>query len=302
MAINVSQAFKRTSIAPIDEAIALTKAQMLTVSDTLMPAYYFTICQDDGQIYLYDKTATADPTTGKFTLFEGGGGAEIYDTTDTLSDEINGTKTVVAADLPGVVFADLEIGSSIIKDAKGTLGIVTAINGTTDVTVTTATTSTPTKELTRAQYNALSDAVKNNGTIYFITDGNPLPAASTESYSTTEQVVGTWTDGRPIYQITRVFSNLTVPVSGQTLYAGVGALDTTMTLIGGEGWFKESTNNMLLLFGPVYNDAGNNVMWRSNIYQRPTDGAALFRIAQDMSSQTTYSISGAVTIRYLKSS
>lgn len=231
MAINVSQAFKRTSIAPIDETIALTKAQMLTVSDTLMPAYYFTICQDDGQIYLYDKTATADPTTGKFTLFEGGGGAEIYDTTDTLSDEINGTKTVVAADLPGVVFADLEIGSSIIKDAKGTLGIVTAINGTTDVTVTTATTSTPTKELTRAQYNALSDAVKNNGTIYFITDGNPLPAASTESYSTTEQVVGTWIDGKPLYQKTIVG---TTPAGGTetTKFVPIGArVDTGFSVV-----------------------------------------------------------------------
>ena len=72
MAINVSQAFKRTSANPIDESIALTKAEMLTVNDNLMPAYYFTICQDDGYIYLYDKTATASVTTGKFTKFEGG--------------------------------------------------------------------------------------------------------------------------------------------------------------------------------------------------------------------------------------
>ena len=74
MAINVSQAFHRTSANPVDESMALTKAQMLTVNDNLMPAYYFTICQDDGEIYLYDKTATASPTTGKFTKFEGGGG------------------------------------------------------------------------------------------------------------------------------------------------------------------------------------------------------------------------------------
>lgn len=74
MAINVSQAFHRTSANPVDESIALTKAQMLTVNDNLMPAYYFTICQDDGKIYLYDKSATASATTGKFKEFEGGGG------------------------------------------------------------------------------------------------------------------------------------------------------------------------------------------------------------------------------------
>lgn len=74
MAINVSQAFHRTSANPVDESMALTKAQMLTVNDNLMPAYYFTICQDDGEIYLYDKTATPSSTTGKFTKFEGGGG------------------------------------------------------------------------------------------------------------------------------------------------------------------------------------------------------------------------------------
>lgn len=74
MAINVSQAFHRTSANPVDESMALTKAQMLTVNDNLMPDKYLTVCQDDGFIYLYDKSATPSVTTGKFTKFEGGGG------------------------------------------------------------------------------------------------------------------------------------------------------------------------------------------------------------------------------------
>lgn len=72
MAINVSQAFHRTSANPIDESMALTKAQMLTVNDNLMPAYYLTICQDDGAIYLYDKSAEPNGTTGKFHKLEAG--------------------------------------------------------------------------------------------------------------------------------------------------------------------------------------------------------------------------------------
>ena len=70
--INVSQAFHRTSANPIDESLALTKAQMLTVNDNLMPSKYFTVCQDDGKIYLYDKTNEPDVETGRFREFEGG--------------------------------------------------------------------------------------------------------------------------------------------------------------------------------------------------------------------------------------
>lgn len=208
MAINVSQAFKRTSIAPIDETLALTKAQMVATVDTLMPAYYFTICQDDGKIYLYDKSATPSVTTGKFKEFSGGGGGgssdvKFFTTTDTLSKTINGTKVVAAADLPGVTWSDLKVGSSVIKDAKGTMGLVTTITGTTSVTVTTATTSTPTVELTQAQYDAL--ATKDPDTVYFITDSQPnagtYMGAYETIYSTTERVIGSY-KGKPLYQVT----------------------------------------------------------------------------------------------------
>ena len=86
MAINVSQSFHRTSANPVDDTLTLTKAQMLTVNDNLMPAKYLTVCQDDGFIYLYDKSATPNGTTGKFTKFEGGGSVDIsklYSTDDT---------------------------------------------------------------------------------------------------------------------------------------------------------------------------------------------------------------------------
>lgn len=72
MAINLSQAFHRTSANPIDETLALTKAEMLTINDNLMPSKYLSVCQDDGFIYLYDKTNSADVQTGKFRKFEGG--------------------------------------------------------------------------------------------------------------------------------------------------------------------------------------------------------------------------------------
>lgn len=244
MAINVSQAFKRTSIAPIDETLALTKAQMVSTVDTLMPAYYFTICQDDGKIYLYDKTATPSVTTGKFKEFSGGGGGgssdvQFFTTTDTLNKTINGTKVVAAADLPGVTWSDLVVGSSVIKDAKGTMGLVTAITGTTSVTVTTATTSAhtiidtdgnPVADELKLQFTGLD--VQDNSTdsetevsafglnadsLDDIIDSANIPANPMATnglvYSTTEQIVGRWIDGKPLYQKTFVTTSPSAPVA-----------------------------------------------------------------------------------------
>ena len=67
--------FDRSSPAPIDNSLTLTKAEMLAVDDSKMPEKYFTICLDDGKLYLYDKSATPSAETGKFKkLAEGGGG------------------------------------------------------------------------------------------------------------------------------------------------------------------------------------------------------------------------------------
>lgn len=54
---------------------------------------------------------------------------------------------------------------------------------------------------TQAEFNALSEEEKNNGT-YFVDDGNSGGgSSSSDVYSTEEQVVGTWIDGKPLYRI-----------------------------------------------------------------------------------------------------
>jgi invasion protein IalB len=91
MAINVGQPFKRTSPAPIDESLVLTKLQMLSVDDGEMPELYFAICLDDGCLYFYNKSATPNAETGKYTkqstqgvAYTAGQGIDISD-----SDEIS---------------------------------------------------------------------------------------------------------------------------------------------------------------------------------------------------------------------
>lgn len=105
-------------------------------------------------------------------IYGGGGDSDvkIFTTTATLSKDINATTTVTSAQLPDVDFEDIVIGSAIVKDAEGTVGVVTAKNGTTDVTVTTSTTSSPEAELTQEEYDALTEEEQNNGTTYYVTD------------------------------------------------------------------------------------------------------------------------------------
>jgi len=67
--IQVVQGFRVSTRDAVDNRLLLTKAEMRTVKDTQMPEKYFTICKDDGMLYLYDKSATAGAETGKFTQF-----------------------------------------------------------------------------------------------------------------------------------------------------------------------------------------------------------------------------------------
>jgi phage minor structural protein len=67
--------------------------------------------------------------------------------------------------------------------------------------------------LTQAEYNALSDAEKNDPSkFYFIEDAPSSPAGiwignTKSNYSTEEKVIGTWIDGKPLYQKTYYLSS-----------------------------------------------------------------------------------------------
>jgi hypothetical protein len=103
---------------------------MLTVNDNLMPSKYFTVCQDDGKIYLYDKTNTVDPATGKFRVFEGGGSggaSNLADLEDVLLTTLTDGQTLVwddteqkwvNADMPTVPtkVSDLENDSNFVDE------------------------------------------------------------------------------------------------------------------------------------------------------------------------------------------
>lgn len=58
-------------------------------------------------------------------------------------------------------------------------------------------------ELTQAEYDALTEEEKNNGSVYFITDTNgDGEDFQPVIYSLNEREIGVWTDGKPLYERT----------------------------------------------------------------------------------------------------
>ena len=67
------------------------------------------------------------------------------------------------------------------------------------------------RELTQAEYDALTTEEKNNGTVYYITDGDDgnggYQLIQPIIYSEEEREVGVWVDGKPLYQKTIVYTD-----------------------------------------------------------------------------------------------
>ena len=93
--IEVGFSFVRKSANPIDATLVLTKAQMVSIDDNLMPEVYFAACKDDKKLYIYDNSATPSTETGKFKKLEGGGGGgtDSYLDLDDLP-QINGVELI----------------------------------------------------------------------------------------------------------------------------------------------------------------------------------------------------------------
>lgn len=108
--------------------------------------------------------------------------------------------------------------------------------------------------LTQAEYDLLSPAEQNNGTIYYISDTNgdgqqfqPI------IYSETEREIGVFTDGKPLYQKTFIFpSSVTIPKETWTTVTNISSLnvDNLVSCIGQPTDSQSASVN-------AYNNAGN---------------------------------------------
>ena len=144
--------------------------------------------------------------------------------------------------------------------------------------------------LTQAEYNALVQA----GTVdpdayYFISDAT-LPSYA-HNYSTTEQVVGTWVDGSPVYEKTFVVNN---PSTGNnTITHNISNLDMLISVSG----FAKRTDGYQQMFNFITN--ADDFKWNLLVLDfSSTD----FVLSVGVNYTDTKAISKAVvTLRYTKS-
>lgn len=73
------------------------------------------------------------------------------------------------------------------------------VNGTSVVDANKVAQITSYEEVTQAEYDALPNSKNSNGIAYFIKNAGDSGGIK-HKYSTDEQVVGTWIDGKPIYE------------------------------------------------------------------------------------------------------
>ena len=107
------------------------------------------------------------------------------------------------------------------------------------------------RELTYAEYNALSESEKMNGTEYYIKDINgDGQAFQPVIYSLDEREIGVWTDGKPLYEKTVVLTNLS---SGTDVSAAheIANIDTVVSYSGG----FYSSNDVIEISSVILKDA-----------------------------------------------
>lgn len=68
MGIPLNLDFEMGVAKPIDSRFVMTKAQMLSVDDNVMPPVYGCWCSDDGKYYIYNKNNIATLELGKFVV------------------------------------------------------------------------------------------------------------------------------------------------------------------------------------------------------------------------------------------
>lgn len=79
MPIKIPVSIDVVSANPIDTRLILSKDEMFDTIDVKMPDVYFTICRDDGNLYIYNKQNEIDPDTGKYRLVKSDVGEVVLD-------------------------------------------------------------------------------------------------------------------------------------------------------------------------------------------------------------------------------
>lgn len=141
--------------------------------------------------------------------------------------------------------------------------------------------TTPVKGVTQAEYDGIPEEERKG--VYIVTDANTALPESGEVYSTEETRIGTWVDGRPLYQKTFVI-DLSASNQSSTIPNSV----------------IESTGNIIDVFGTVSFDTLTVALPfdnRSLYFRISYDKNDGIRTANNITSNTKHVY---ITLKYTK--
>lgn len=164
------------------------------------------------------------------------------DSTDNFKDfrsNYNSNMDIIDANLGG--------GGGNVNDVL--VNGVSVVDGNHDAQITSY------KEVTQAQYDALPATKLTDGIAYFIKDaGGGGGGSSSHNYSTTEQVIGTWINSKPLYEITQNIGQLTQDTNFHTIAHGISNIENVFNI---KGIMVLSTSPFRSYPLPIYRPTGS---------------------------------------------
>lgn len=171
--------------------------------------------------------------------------------------------------------------------------------------------STNEQELTLAEYDALTDDEKNDGTTYYITDINGDGSQfQPVIYSLEEREIGVWTDGKPLYQKTIKVTSPSSSSSFQNMDLSSLNIDTCVSIDGYA--VRNSSGTKLVYFLSSQEDANyycfarykksdGNLNYKTNFSSSTVD-EVVFNIQYTKSTDTagsgTWTPQGVPAVHY----
>lgn len=172
-------------------------------------------------------------------------------------------------------------------------------------------------ELTQAQYDALPSSKLTDGVTYFITDTSTVMSATDVSYdnvgsglsatnvqgaidalchySTSEHRVGTWIDGKPIYEITIKISN---PQYNTTDYVDAMTINNVDVCISTSSTWYRTLSGLTFYYsavGMICPEKGTTNYQIGTRFRKDTSKVQYFNAGYNQQMQTVW-----ITTRYTK--
>lgn len=138
MSIKINSNFQIGTPQPLDSRNVLTKEEMKNINENVWPAVYYTICEDDGKIYTFNKDNESTEDTGLFRRLDTAAITNEVITPNVKIGSIDGSKISAGTEITSIL-KDMLIQSIppiiTLNTPKNTFSIGETITGTVTVNV-----------------------------------------------------------------------------------------------------------------------------------------------------------------------